>query len=456
MDNPPSVLMRLLQLGDTKSALTSEALWWCLGCQTCSARCPQNVEIAGSIDTLREIAIKEKLYPTVKIQKLVEAFHESFLKTVRKYGRLNEVQLVNYFKLKTGKFLQDMDNGILMMIQGKINPINAVIPKEKVKGIEQIREIFELSEEGIKFEPKEKLKPIKKILEERNPIEIDPTKPIGYYPGCSLNGTGKEFNISTRKLCELLGLDLRELSDWNCCGASSAHSTNHTLSLLLPARTHLLAEAEGYEYVLTPCAACLNRQMAVHTELIRSAILRDTIKQIVGVEFQNKTRFINVMQLIMGLPEDYLKSRVVTPLTGRKFACYYGCLLVRPITAMGFDDTEYPMKMDRIVEAIGAETVDWDFKTECCGAGLTMASPELIEELIHKILKNAHQAGAEGIVVSCPLCHTNLDMRQKSMRKRFKDLPEIPIYYLTELIAFTCGAEPKQIGLKTHFVPTNL
>ena len=453
MDNPPTLLMRLIQLDKIEDALKSQSLWWCVGCGTCTARCPQNMEIAGTLDVLRSIAIREGIVSKDIEQKRVNAFHQAFLNTIRKTGRLSEISLVNSYKLRTGTFAQDMDAGLKMMLNGKINPLSIITGGEKVEAIEQIRKIFEVSERQCEDESVAKRQPEKIEIRIRQPVNIDPNKIIGYYPGCSLKGSAKEFDISTRKLCEMLGLKLKELPDWNCCGASSAHATNHTLAQLLPARNQALADMEGFDYVLTPCAACLNRQIISRNALSRSAELRKMTKEIVGVEPTLKADFISLTQLLLGLDTEYVKSKVTNPLSDLKLACYYGCLLVRPVTIMGFDDPENPTKMEKLVEALGAETVDWAFKIECCGAGLTMANPQLIEDLTHKIVRNASQAGAKAFVVACPMCHSNLDMRQKSMRKRFGDVPEMPVYYLSELVAIACGADPIEVAVKKHFTP---
>ncbi len=451
MDNPPALLMRLIQINKIEQALSSESLWWCVGCGTCTARCPQNMEIAGTLDALRSIAIRENIVSKDIEQKRVNAFHQAFLNTIRKSGRLSEIALVNSYKLKTGTFMQDMDAGLKMMLNGKINPFSVITGGEKIESLEQIKQIFEQSEKQHKTDSVERRNPQKIELQIRQPVKIDTNKPIGYYPGCSLSGSAKEFDISTRKLCNILGLELKEIPDWNCCGASSAHATNHTLAQLLPARNQALADMQEFDYVLTPCAACLNRQIIARNALNKSEQLRKMTKEIVGFEPTLKADFISLTQLLLGLDTEYIKSKLVKPLSDLTLACYYGCLPVRPVTIMGFDDPENPMKMDKLVEALGAKTVDWAFKIECCGAGLTMANPQLIEELTHQIFRNAAQAGAQAFVVACPMCHSNLDMRQKSMRKRFGDVPEMPVYYLSELVAIACGADPIEVAVNKHF-----
>ncbi len=453
MDNPPALLMRLIQLGQIEQALKSDSLWWCVGCGTCTARCPQNMEIAGTLDALRSIAIREGIVSRDIEKKRVDAFHKAFLDTIRKSGRLSEVALVNKYKLKTGTFMQDMDAGVKMMLNGKINPFSVITGGERVERLEQIKEIFERAEKEKEPGASEQRRPGRIELQIREPVKIEPNTVIGYYPGCSLNGSAKEFNISTRKLCDMLGIELKEIPDWNCCGASSAHATNPLLAELLPARNQALADMNGFDYVLTPCAACLNRQTIARNALSNSEYLRNMTKEIVGFEPTLKADFISLTQFLLGLDTEKIKSRVVRPLENLTLACYYGCLLVRPVTIMGFDDPENPTKMEKLVESLGAKTVDWAFKIECCGAGLTMANPSLIEELTHKIVKNATQAGANAFVVACPMCHSNLDMRQKKMRKRFGDVPEMPVYYLSELVAIACGADPIEVAVNKHFTP---
>jgi heterodisulfide reductase subunit B len=456
MDNPPSVIMRLIQAGRIEDALKSQSLWVCMGCQTCTARCPQNMDIAATMDALRAMAIRLGYASKSRDRKRVEAFHISILNTVRKNGRLSEMAMVVGYKLRTGTFFQDMKHGLLMTLQGKINPVSLVTGGDQVKYLDQIEKIFERADKAEREGDTSKAlsrrpgRPEKIVREE---IRIDRNTAIGYFPGCSLGGTAKEYGLASKLLCDLLGLKVKEIDDWNCCGASSAHALNHKLAMLLPARNQVLADAQGLDYILTPCAACLNRQTVVRNELLQSPELRNEIREITGLEATCRAKFINPMQLLFGLDLDFLKSKVVHPMTGLKVACYYGCLLVRPVGGMAFDDPENPTKMDDIMRAIGAEPVDWSFKVECCGAGLTMANPKMIEELTYKIAENALESGAKAFVVACPLCHSNLDMRQQQMQKRFGLSEPMPVYYLPELLAIACGADPHETAINKHFVP---
>ena len=333
MDNPPARIMRLVQAGYVEEAMQSDSLWYCIGCMTCTARCPQNMEIAGTMDAVREMALKSGIVSSDKAKKLVTAFHTSFLNTVRKSGRLQELSLVNSYKLKTRTFLQDAGAGVKMIRQGKINPVAAITSKETVHAKEQIEKIFTISEqEGAAHA--ERRRPVKRTFQPDPPVKIEPGMTIGYYPGCSLSGTAKDYDISIRKMCERLGIKLREIEDWNCCGASSAHATNHKLALLLPARNQALADAQGMDYVLAPCAACLNRQVTSRKALMESEELRADLESVTGRETSCRARFIGVMQLLEGIGPEQLSRKVTKPLKELSLACYYGCLLVRPFETM--------------------------------------------------------------------------------------------------------------------------
>jgi len=452
MDSPPARIMRLVQAGYIEEAIKSEALWFCVGCMTCTARCPQNMDIAATMDSLRSLALEKGLVSESKAKKLVTAFHVSFLNNVRKHGRLQELSLVSSYKLRTRSYLQDSESGVKMIMSGKINPLHALTGKGGVKGKDQIEKIFEASEKESHL-PAPKRHPTTKEFIPKATLSIKPGMTIGYYPGCSLSGTAREYDISVKKMCSLLGLKLQEIEDWNCCGATSAHATNHKLALLLPARNQALADAQGLTVVLAPCAACQNRQVTTKKALMASRELREEVLSITGIKPTCTAEFIGVTQLLEAIDPDEIKKRVIKPLTGLSLACYYGCLLVRPMDEMGFDDPENPLKMEAIMSALGAKPVDWAFKIECCGAGLTLAQQPLVEELTHSIAKNASDNGADAFVVACPLCQANLDMRQGSMRKRFGDIKQMPVYYISELVAIALGATPSEVAVGEHFVP---
>lgn len=278
---------------------------------------------------------------------------------------------------------------------------------------------------------------------------------LAYYPGCSLDATSIEYGMSTHKMAKLLDIDLWEIPDWNCCGASSAHQTDHLLAISLPARNLAIAEKEGLD-VLAPCAACYNRFRATEYEVRTSAKTRSKVQEVLGMPYEASQSTISVLELLTeryGL--DNLAAKVTNPLKGMTPACYYGCLLVRPVAITGFDDSEDPQSMDNIMKALGASPVDWAFKTECCGAGLGVTQTDICLETTYRILRNAKEMGADSIVTACPVCHLNLDMRQKTIEKKYQTEFNLPVFYVTELVAIACGAEPPTVGTNRHFVEAN-
>lgn len=280
---------------------------------------------------------------------------------------------------------------------------------------------------------------------------------FAYYPGCSLHATGIEYNLSTKRVADRLGIEFWEISDWNCCGSSAAHNVDHLLAIALPARNLAIAEKEGLD-VAVPCAACFNRMKVAEQAVRESPGMKESIANLIELEYEAKNSvrcLLDVMVNVVGL--EAIAKHVVRPLTGLKAACYYGCLLVRPPKTVQFDDPEDPRSMDNLVEALGATSVDWAFKTECCGASYSTTRTDIALHLLFKIFKNAQAAGANCLVSACPLCFLNLDMRQDEVERRYGVSFRTPIFYFTELMGLAFGYSPKELGLTSHFVdPTGL
>ena len=197
---------------------------------------------------------------------------------------------------------------------------------------------------------------------------------LGYFPGCSLKGTALEYEKSLFKLSEKFGIELDEVEDWNCCGATAAHSLNKLLSIALPARTLALAEKQGFEEILVPCAACFSRLLNAWHEIKNDDYLKKRIPDIIEMSFANKVKPLNIIDFISKYISPELKSKVSRPFLN-KVACYYGCLLVRPPKLVQVDRYEDPMMMEEIVKITGATSINWAYKTECCGAGLSWRLP---------------------------------------------------------------------------------
>jgi heterodisulfide reductase subunit B len=287
-----------------------------------------------------------------------------------------------------------------------------------------------------------------------------PTRPamtdVAYYPGCSLHGTSREYDESLRAVAAELGIGLTEIADWNCCGASSGHTTDHLLGVALPARNLALAEAQGFDTVLAPCAACYNRLSAARLAIATDSALAEQMPEIIGHPFSNNVQVHNAVELLrdasVTIEEKVAATLAPNPLEGIKLAAYYGCLLVRPFEVCGYDDPEQPTSMDEIINACGADDVDWDMKVECCGGAFSVSRTASVLRLGRAIIDNARSHGAEAIIVACPLCHSNLDLRQKAMAERGEE--PMPILFVTQMVGLALGLAPVDLGLGRHFVDT--
>ena len=274
---------------------------------------------------------------------------------------------------------------------------------------------------------------------------------LGYYPGCSLHGTGRELDQSIRALAEVAGVDLVEIEDWNCCGATAAHSLNHDLAVALPYRTLALAEEQGLTEVVAPCAACFSRLKGTAVRLARDPDLLEKMHRITERPYKGTVRILNANEYIDRLLDEGLAEKLTHRLGGLKVAPYYGCLLSRGEDIVP-DDHEQPTAMERALVAAGCEVVPWNFATECCGGGLSMSKTDAVVDLSDAILSDAEDAEADAVVTSCPMCHSNLDMRQRTINAAGLGPHDIPILYLSEVLGLAAGIEPEQLGLDRHFV----
>jgi heterodisulfide reductase subunit B2 len=275
---------------------------------------------------------------------------------------------------------------------------------------------------------------------------------LGYYPGCSLSSGAIELERSIRSLAQVAGVELREIEDWSCCGASAAHNLSHDLAVALPYRVLALAEAQGLKEVLAPCAACFSRLKGTAVRLARSAELCRKMADVTGLAYANSVVILNAVEFINRLLDGGLAEKLGRPLGGLKVAAYYGCLLSRGEGIVEGEDAENPSGMERAIRAAGCEVVPWAFATECCGGGFSMSMTDAVVDLASTILNGAREAGAEVVVTSCPMCHSNLDMRQLSIPAERRSGPPLPVLYLSELLCLAAGREPKTIGLDRHFV----
>jgi heterodisulfide reductase subunit B len=274
---------------------------------------------------------------------------------------------------------------------------------------------------------------------------------LGYYPGCALHGSSDDYEQSLRACFAALGVELKELDEWICCGATAAHSLNPKLSIALPARNLALASERGFAEMLAPCSMCSMQLMKAQRMMSKDTALAEEMARIVEAK-PNGTRVLNLIQAFELIGLDAIKAAVRNPLQDLPVACYYGCLLTRPPEIVEFDDCEQPESMERIVAALGAKPVDWNYKTECCGAGMTMSSEETVLELSNKIIADAADHCAKAIVVACPMCAVNLDMKQAAIEARYATKYGMPINYLSDVVGLAVGLAPETLGMNRHFV----
>jgi len=277
-----------------------------------------------------------------------------------------------------------------------------------------------------------------------------------FYPGCTLESTAWDCKVSTQAVCAALGIELEEIPDWSCCGSTPAHCSNTSLAVALPVLN--LQKARDLDApVLTACASCYARLRTANYKVRTEPEERERAERITGAPYGGEVEVLHVLDaLVNRYGVDRIRERVTQPLHGLRVACYYGCLLSRPPKVVAFDDPENPTAMERIVSALGAEPVTWPYRTECCGAGLSLTHTDVVCRLGHRILSMAQRAGAHCVAVACPMCQVNLDLRQPEAAAAHGRLPETPIPYLTQLIGLALGLSPDALGLDALFQSPHL
>ena len=272
-------------------------------------------------------------------------------------------------------------------------------------------------------------------------------KTYAYYPGCSGLGTSEEYERSTRSACDAIGMNLKEIPDWSCCGSTPAHTVDHTLSSALSARNLTLAEDLGAEAVITPCPSCLtNLKNAAHA--LQDPSKKERISNLLETPARSTLPVKSVLQVVFeDIGPDAIKSQVVKPLKGLKVACYYGCIMNRPPEVMQFDDHENPISMGPHHGSARRRNCTFPLKGRVLrGASYGVARREVVTRLSGKLLDMAVGLGANAIVTACPLCQMNLDMRQGQINFANKTRYKIPVFYYTQLMGLALGVSEDKIG----------
>jgi heterodisulfide reductase subunit B2 len=267
-----------------------------------------------------------------------------------------------------------------------------------------------------------------------------------YFPGCSLETSAKEYDLSTRAVFEKLGIGLSDIPDWSCCGSSQAHKVDRAMASAIAGRNLVLAQGIGD--IVAPCASCFMSLKEASVELDHEEILR---KRLASAGFDYKPGSVQVLSAVeavyRALKSGELEGKIANPLSGLKVASYYGCLLVRPPEIAQFDDPENPIAMDEIMENIGASAVEWTQKVECCGNAYILVDKDMVLQMITKILNSAIDFGADIVVAACPLCQSNLAERHTLMQQKFGLKRAIPVVYFTQLLGLALGVDNKKLEL---------
>jgi heterodisulfide reductase subunit B len=273
----------------------------------------------------------------------------------------------------------------------------------------------------------------------------------GYYPGCCLNSTCKDFDTSIRAVFRALDIQIEEIKRWVCCGSSAVHIASRYLAVVLPLDNLAKAQKQGLDEVFVPCAMCYARfKFALH-DIQKDRGLRREVEEALKHSFTEKLRIVHPLEFFS---TDEMMRRIAAArkrdLSKLKVVCYYGCFLSRPPDH--FDDAEYPQSMDKVIRAAGATVLDWGCRTDCCGGNFSLTRTDIALKLTRDILEGAKEVGAEAIVVTCPFCHMNMDARQGEIEAKYDTSYGLPVYYYSQIMAAALGAPEKELMLQLHFV----
>lgn len=264
-----------------------------------------------------------------------------------------------------------------------------------------------------------------------------------YYPGCSLQGTARDYDESIREICKKMSINLVEIPDWNCCGASSAHMTNHEVAMRLSIRNLLMVKDSASD-ILIPCPACFQRLKAADKALKGDPEFWDVDDYNPAFELVHISTFLSRPEVL-----EQLSAMITKPVGDIRVACYYGCLSLRPKHITDALEHEMPTTLETIVAGVGAQPVSWSHRTECCSGSLTMTRPDIAGKLVGDIVTAAYRGGATAMVTDCPMCQANVEGRQLDINPAG---PHLPVYYATELILAAITGEYPEKQQKVHLV----
>jgi len=277
---------------------------------------------------------------------------------------------------------------------------------------------------------------------------------LAYYPGCSLHSSSELYDVQCRMVFQHLGIELKEIPDWNCCGATAAAKTDDFLAVALPARNLGLASATGLSEIMIPCSSCYSRTLVAQKALAGDPGLKDTINAELSQKVKGDIKVSTILEVLLPkVRSGEVAAKVVKKLEGVRPACYYGCLLTRfPVDVPLTDNVENPQGMESVLTALGAKPVDWSYKTDCCGASASVNDAAQSRLLMSRIFKDAVGRGANCIVTSCPLCQFNVDAYQDAVAEQYGIEKRLPVYFITELVGVAMGLNAVEMQVDRHLV----
>jgi len=274
-----------------------------------------------------------------------------------------------------------------------------------------------------------------------------------YYPGCSLESLAVSYNMSTLETTRELGLEMAELDDWNCCGATSYFHIDELFAHALVARNIAIAEQEGLDFV-APCSACFKNAYFTNEHMKHDPDLAEHINFALAADNLSLNGSTKVRHLIEVFIEDVgyekLREKVTRPLDGLKVAPYYGCQMVRP--RRNDEEIENPQYFEKLIESIGADAIDYASKTRCCGGSLIVTNRKAALDMVYRLLLDAENRGADVIATTCPMCNVNLEVYQRQVNREYNTDFAIPAMYFTQLIGLALGIAPGRLGIGKELV----
>jgi len=280
-------------------------------------------------------------------------------------------------------------------------------------------------------------------------------KEYTFYPGCSSEETSKPYAMSIEAVAKHIGLNLKEIEHWNCCGATSYMATEQIKAFAIGARNLALAEGMG-DHLVTPCNACFSVLTKVNKYASEDAELGEKVNEALGaanLHYDGGVKVRHILEVFQeDIPDEVWLDKITKDLTTLKLAPYYGCMLTRPIDDV--DDSEFPTILDDFLRKMGAYVVDYPLKTKCCSGTMVATAPPTANRLIRELLKCAKDNEADAIVCICPLCQFNLDNYQDAVKKQYGEEYNIPVVYFSQVVGLAMGLDPKSLALDKTAIST--